>query len=213
MRDQIGANAFYTRMNLPDYHLDDAGVMVGLYNRVELSYAQLVVASGLAAGGLHAQNAMPGARPMPTSAADPAPRDPSLKPVFDEFGGKPGLTALMDDFMANLMADPRTQPFFANVDRAHVKAGLVDQFCVILGGPCTYTGKNMKQMHEGLDIQRSQFNALVEDLQKAMDRHGIPFRAQNQLLAKLAPMHREVVTQQLRPRSLHQYGANPIMVQ
>ncbi|NUO72740.1 MAG: DUF3034 family protein [Frateuria sp.] len=39
-RDQIGANAFYTRVNLPDYHLDDAGVMVGLYNRVELSYAQ-----------------------------------------------------------------------------------------------------------------------------------------------------------------------------
>lgn len=39
-RDQVGANAFYTRLNLPDYHLDDAGVMVGLYNRVELSYAQ-----------------------------------------------------------------------------------------------------------------------------------------------------------------------------
>jgi hypothetical protein len=39
-RDQIGANAFYTRVTLPDYHLDDAGVMVGLYNRVELSYAQ-----------------------------------------------------------------------------------------------------------------------------------------------------------------------------
>lgn len=39
-RDQVGANAFYTRVNLPDYHLDDAGVMVGLFNRVELSYAQ-----------------------------------------------------------------------------------------------------------------------------------------------------------------------------
>ena len=39
-RDQVGANAFYTRVNLPDYHLDDAGVMVGLYDRVELSYAQ-----------------------------------------------------------------------------------------------------------------------------------------------------------------------------
>ena len=39
-RDQIGANAFYTRVNLPDYHLDDAGVLIGLYDRVELSYAQ-----------------------------------------------------------------------------------------------------------------------------------------------------------------------------
>ncbi|WP_426689562.1 DUF3034 family protein [Rhodanobacter ginsengiterrae] len=39
-RDEIGANAFYTRVNLPDYHVDAAGAMVGLYNRVELSFAQ-----------------------------------------------------------------------------------------------------------------------------------------------------------------------------
>lgn len=38
--DEIGANAFYTHLNLPDYHLDDAGAMVGLYNRVEISFAQ-----------------------------------------------------------------------------------------------------------------------------------------------------------------------------
>jgi len=39
-RDQIGANAFYTRVNVGDYHLDDVGVLVGFYDRVELSYAQ-----------------------------------------------------------------------------------------------------------------------------------------------------------------------------
>jgi hemoglobin len=150
----------------------------------------LFLAAGLAAGAAQAQSAMPALHP----AADPAPRDPALKPVFDAFGGKAGLTALMDDFMGNLMADPRTQPFFAHVDREHIKAELVDQFCVILDGPCTYTGKNMEKTHRGLDIHRSEFNALVEDLQKAMDKHGIPFRAQNKLLAKLAPMHREVVT-------------------
>ena len=38
--DEIGANAFYTRVNTGAYHLDDAGVMVGFYNRVELSFAQ-----------------------------------------------------------------------------------------------------------------------------------------------------------------------------
>lgn len=39
-RDQIGASAFYTRVNVGDYHLDDAGVLVGFYDRFELSYAQ-----------------------------------------------------------------------------------------------------------------------------------------------------------------------------
>ncbi|KQQ81347.1 hypothetical protein ASF73_20695 [Xanthomonas sp. Leaf131] len=39
-RDEIGANAFVTRVNVQDYHLNDAGVLIGLYDRVELSYAQ-----------------------------------------------------------------------------------------------------------------------------------------------------------------------------
>jgi hemoglobin len=123
-----------------------------------------------------------------------APRDPALKPVFEEFGGKPGLVALMNDFMDNLMADPVTRPFFQNADREHIKAELVDQFCVILDGPCTYTGMDMTTAHRGMNVDHADFNALVEDLQKAMNKHDIPFRAQNKLLAKLAPMHRQIIT-------------------
>lgn len=124
---------------------------------------------------------------------NPAPADPSLLPVYKVFGEKPGLVALMEDFMIELVNDPRTRPFFADVDQKHVKEELVDQFCVILGGPCTYTGKGMKEVHAKLAISEGSFNALVEDLQVAMDKHDIPFRAQNRLLQKLAPMHREVI--------------------
>ncbi|HMB55868.1 MAG TPA: group 1 truncated hemoglobin [Arenimonas sp.] len=128
------------------------------------------------------------------TAADPAPADPSLLPVYKAFGEKPGLIALMDDLMRGLLADPRTKPFFENVDQEGVKKHLVEQFCVILGGPCTYTGRDMKTVHAHLDIDRSNFNALVEDLQVAMNKRHIPFHAQNKLLAKLAPMHREIET-------------------
>ena len=100
----------------------------------------------------------------------------------------------MNDLMDNLMADARTKPFFANADREHIKLELVDQFCVILDGPCTYTGVDMASAHKGMGVKRGDFNALVEDLQRAMDKHHIPFRAQNKLLAKLAPMHTAVVT-------------------
>jgi hemoglobin len=125
-------------------------------------------------------------------AVDPAPADPALRPVLDQFGGEPGLVALMDEFMVRLLADPRMRPFFAQVDQAAVKRHLVEQFCAILGGGCAYTGRDMRTTHAGLGIERADFNALVEDLQQAMDAKGIPFRAQNRLLAKLAPMHREV---------------------
>jgi hemoglobin len=100
----------------------------------------------------------------------------------------------MDDFMSGLLIDPRTKPFFENADQARVKEQLVDQFCFILNGPCEYKGAKMKPMHANLNIRREQFNALVEQLQLAMDKHNVPFRAQNKLLAVLAPMHREIVT-------------------
>lgn len=39
-RDQIGANAFYTRLDVDDYQLDSYGAMVGFFDRVELSFAR-----------------------------------------------------------------------------------------------------------------------------------------------------------------------------
>ncbi|MGH8051267.1 MAG: group I truncated hemoglobin [Arenimonas sp.] len=128
------------------------------------------------------------------SGGNPAPAFPELLPVYKQFGEEAGLVKLMDVFMQKLLADPRMRPFFENADQARVKKHLVEQFCVILGGPCTYSGRDMKSSHATLGIDRSNFNALVEDLQWAMNKQGIPFRAQNKLLAKLAPMHREIET-------------------
>jgi len=161
---------------------------------LKYSVATALLAAGLLVGSQAlAQDAS--ATPDQSAAmAASAPRDPSLKPVFEQFGGKPGLVALVNDFMDNLMADPVTKPFFANADREHIKKELVDQFCVILDGPCTYTGRDMASVHKGMGVNRTDFNALVEDLQTAMNKHKIPFRAQNKLLAKLAPMHDVIIT-------------------
>jgi hemoglobin len=126
--------------------------------------------------------------------ASTAPAFPELLPVFKQFGEEAGLVKLMDVFMDRMLADSRMRPFFENADQARVKKHLVEQFCVILGGPCNYSGRDMKSSHAALGIDRANFNALVEDLQWAMNKQGIPFRAQNKLLAKLAPMHRDIET-------------------
>lgn len=144
-----------------------------------------------------AQDATPAVAPAPQRAAgvpDPAPVHPELAGVFEQFGGMPGMTALMDDFMAILLEDPRMRPFFEKVEHDRVKRQLAEQFCAILGGGCAYSGRDMKEAHAAFAIDKADFNALVEDLQIAMDRRGVPFRAQNKLLSILAPMHREVIT-------------------
>lgn len=149
------------------------------------------------AAPVSARDAMPDATPAPQRAPgvpDPAPAHPELAGVFEQFGGMPGMTALMDDFMVILLEDPRTRPFFEKVDHDRVKRQLAEQFCAILGGGCAYSGRDMKETHAAFAIDKADFNALVEDLQVAMDRRDVPFRAQNKLLSILAPMHREVRT-------------------
>ena len=127
----------------------------------------------------------------PSAFAQSAAKDDQL---YKAFGEKTGLVALMDDFMRRLLADPRTGPHFQPADQQHVKEQLVDQFCNLSGGPCQYKGADMQSSHSNLDIKKSDFYALVEVLQQSMDAKGIPFNRQNQMLALLAPMHRDIIT-------------------
>jgi hemoglobin len=114
--------------------------------------------------------------------------------LYQAFGEKAGLVKLMDDFVPRLQADPRLAEAFKNANVVNLKSQLVNQICQVSGGPCEYKGPDMKVTHSNMDITKTDFNALVEVLQKSMDAQGIAFTSQNQLLAKLAPMHRDVIT-------------------
>jgi hemoglobin len=151
----------------------------------KLILALTLVASACVAVPALAQSAVASTAAAPAMASDA---------LYKAFGEKPGLVRLMDTFMQRLLADPRTQPHFKSVDQDRVKTQLVDQICMILGGPCVYKGADMNSLHRNLDITKSDFHALVEALQLAMDAQGIAFGLQNKLLAQLAPMHRDVIT-------------------
>lgn len=112
--------------------------------------------------------------------------------VYDQLGGKPGVTKIIDDFVGNVLGDSRINGFFANANIPHLKMELVQQVCSVTDGGCLYTGKDMVDAHKGMKIKDADFNALVEDLMKSMQSNNVPIGAQNKLLAALAPMKRDV---------------------
>ena len=114
--------------------------------------------------------------------------------LYKAFGEKAGLVVLLDDFMVRLLADARTGPHFKPANQQRVKEQLVDQLCSLSGGPCVYKGADMQSSHANLDIKKSDFHALVEVLQASMDAKGISSRKQNEMLALLAPMNRDIIT-------------------
>lgn len=144
--------------------------------------------------------------PTMAAAGEPPVSDPSIKPsaptlpvitddqnLYDSFGGREGLVKIMDDVMPRWLANPRTRPFFENSDQERIKLQLVEQFCVIMKGPCEYSGRTMAEAHRGMNVDEGAFYALVEELQRTLNAMDVPFAAQNRLIAALAPMHRDII--------------------
>lgn len=114
--------------------------------------------------------------------------------MWEAFHGEAGVSRLVDAFVARITTDPRIAGTFVSHDLVRLRRVLKEQFGYILGGPATYTGRDMESSHRDLGLQASDMGALVENLQIAMSEEGIAFPAQNRFLAKLAPMRRDVVT-------------------
>jgi hemoglobin len=113
--------------------------------------------------------------------------------LFDAMGGESVLHAAVDVFTDIVIADPRINFTFADADLAKFKKLLYEQLCQLSGGPCTYTGRDMLSAHQKLMINTAEFDALAEDLYIALGKSGVPYRLQNKLMAKLAPMKRDIV--------------------
>ncbi|MBI1845904.1 MAG: group 1 truncated hemoglobin [Candidatus Rokubacteria bacterium] len=115
------------------------------------------------------------------------------KSLYDRLGGKPAITAVVDDFIGNVAADARINQRFAGANIPRLKTMLVDQICQASGGPCTYTGKSMLDAHRGMNVQDAEFNALVEDLVKSLDTLKVPAQEKSDLLGALGPLKPQIV--------------------
>jgi hemoglobin len=122
-----------------------------------------------------------------------APAATTERSLYERLGGKDAITAVVEDFVANVAADTRINARFAKTNIPHLKQMLVDQVCEGTGGPCTYTGRSMGDAHKGMHITEVEFNALVEDLTRSLDKFKVGEREKTELLGALGGMKGEIV--------------------
>jgi hemoglobin len=127
-----------------------------------------------------------------------APLEAKEKTLYQRLGGKKSIVAVVDEFVGRVAADKRINNYFAATAAdpqrlASFKMKLVDQLCMASGGPCQYTGKDMKSAHMGMGITTADFNALVEDLVGALDKFKVGEREKGELLGVLGPMKTDIV--------------------
>ena len=113
--------------------------------------------------------------------------------LYRQLGGQQGIARITSGAMTLYFTDPRLSRDFDNINRAWLQPRFESFICAVSGGPCVYKGRSMAASHRGLHIKEARFDAVVEDLQTAMDQAHVPFWTQNKLLAILAPMERDIV--------------------
>jgi hemoglobin len=113
--------------------------------------------------------------------------------LYHRLGGKPAITAVVDDFVGRVAKDTRINGRFANANIPRLKMRLVEQICQASGGPCTYSGRDMKTAHAGMGITNADFEALVENLVASLNKYNVGKQEQEELLSTLSSMQKDIV--------------------
>ena len=113
--------------------------------------------------------------------------------LYERLGGLDAITAVVDSFVARCAGDDRINSKFERTDIPRLKKMLVDQVCEATEGPCAYTGRAMRETHDGMEVTAGEFDALVEDLVGTLDEFDVPKAEQEELLGLLGPMRDDIV--------------------
>ena len=112
--------------------------------------------------------------------------------LYQQLGEREGIANVVEDQLYLIVEDERINQQFKGMDVAQFHRNLTDQLCELSGGPCAYTGREMRELHSDMAITDTQFNALAENLILAMEKNDIPTGAQNRLIKQLVPLYPDI---------------------
>jgi hemoglobin len=144
--------------------------------------------------------------PVPTPAVQPTPATapvaaeaPAKKSLFDRLGGLPAISAVTDDFLARILKNETilknaaVAEHLQKVDAAKLRQLIIEQICEGTGGPCKYSGRDMKTTHTGLNITDAEWDATAADFVASLDKFNVPKAEKDELLAIIVPLKADIV--------------------
>lgn len=115
------------------------------------------------------------------------------KSLYDRLGGKPALEAVVGELWAITAKDARINKYFAKTKPEVFASQLVDFLCQASGGPCKYAGKNMYDAHTGMKLSEADFNALAENIVKALDKFKVPATEKGEVMNMLGGLKQATI--------------------
>jgi hemoglobin len=118
----------------------------------------------------------------------------STASLYDRLGGRPRIAAIMNDVVANHLANPIVAPRFRQVtDLDKLRDHAINFVCAGTGGSEAYSGRDMRTAHTGMNISEQEFVAVIDDILAALDKHGVGPQERHEILAIAYSLKNDIV--------------------
>ena len=116
-----------------------------------------------------------------------------MNSLYDRLGGLEAINAITESWVTRVGGDDRANGKFVRTDIARLLKEVADQLCEVTGGPCTYTGRSMRETHAGMKTTAGEFDVVMQHLGAALDELHVPKTEQDELVELLMPMRDDIV--------------------
>jgi hemoglobin len=116
--------------------------------------------------------------------------------LYHRLGGYDVIAAFTDSWLGRVLGDPLLAPYFrgmSNDTKGKARQLIVDFIAASTGGPTIYTGRDMKTLHEGLDISREEYDALLQHAKTTLDAVGAGDQEKDDVLRWMTSLKGEMV--------------------
>ena len=96
--------------------------------------------------------------------------------LYRRLGGYDQMAAVIDEFLSRFGSDPGLARFGGGRSlhsRQRTRQLIVEQICALAGGPCVYTGRDMRTSHAGLGISEAEWQATLQHASAALEGRGL----------------------------------------
>jgi len=134
-----------------------------------------------------------------TRAQEQKKEMPKERSLYDRLGGVYAIAVVVDDFLDRVVddpvlnANPRIKEARDRVPKAGLKYRVTELVCQVTGGPCTYTGRSMKDSHAHLNITEKEWQALLHDFRQSLEKFKVPEKEQQELIAIVESTKKDIV--------------------